>query len=139
ALAVGVAGFPGEGAAQPNAGRLRVALQVNPSSLDPATGGAGADHVALYNFYDTLVDWEPETLAARPGLARSFEFSDPQTLVLDLQEGVTFHDGTPMDAEAVKFNLDRSREAEVSNIRADLASIASVEMTGPLQVTLRLS
>lgn len=139
ALAVGVAGFPGEGAAQANAGRLRVALQVNPSSLDPATGGAGADHVALYNFYDTLVDWEPDTLAARPGLARSFEFSDQQTLVLDLQEGVTFHDGTPMDAEAVKFNLDRSREAEVSNIRADLASIASVEVTGPLQVTLRLS
>lgn len=138
AFAVGVAGFPHGSAAQVSAGRLRVALQVNPSSLDPATGGAGADHVVLYNFYDTLVDWEPETLAARPGLARSFEFSDPQTLVLDLQAGVRFHDGMPMDAEAVKFNLERNRTSQVSNIRADLASIASVEVTGPLQVTLRL-
>lgn len=138
AAAAGVMGLPGGGHAQAANGRLRVASLANPSSLDPATGGAGSDHVSLYNFYDTLVDWDPDTLSAKPGLARSFVFSDPVTLVLELQEGVTFHDGTPLDAEAVKFNLDRNRSAQVSNIRGDLASVESVDVSGPLQVTLRL-
>ncbi|MGI6245885.1 MAG: ABC transporter substrate-binding protein [Pseudochelatococcus sp.] len=138
AATVGVTGLPARGNAQAASGRLRVASLANPSSLDPATGGAGSDHVSLYNFYDTLVDLDPDTLSAKPGLARSFVFSDPATLVLDLQEGVTFHDGTPLDAEAVKFNLDRNRSAQVSNIRGDLASVESVEASGPLQVTLRL-
>ena len=40
--------------------------------------------------------------------------------------------------EAVKFNLDRSRTHPRSNIRADIASIDSVEMTGPNQITLHL-
>lgn len=138
AAAAGVVGLPVRGQAQAGNGRLRVASLANPSSLDPATGGAGSDHVSLYNFYDTLIDWEPDTLSPKPGLARSFTFSDPRTLVLDLQEGVTFHDGTPMDAEAVKFNLDRNRSEQISNIRGDLASVENIEVTGPLQVTLRL-
>jgi peptide/nickel transport system substrate-binding protein len=135
--AIGAIGFPDRAKAQA-LDKLIVAASANPSSLDPATGGAGSDHVLLFNFFDTLIDWEPETLAPRPGLARTFEFSDPKTLVLDLQENVTFHDGTPFDAEAVKVNLDRNRSAEVSNIRADLESVESVEVTGPLQVTLHL-
>ncbi|OWJ76615.1 peptide ABC transporter [Haematobacter genomosp. 1] len=119
-------------------GRLRIAGIANPSSLDPATSGSGSDHVYLFNFYDTLVDWDPDTLAPRPGLAKSYAFSDPQTLVLDLREGVTFHDGTPMDAEAVKFNLDRMRGSPLSNHKAEMSTIDTVEITGPLQVTLRL-
>lgn len=118
---------------------LKVRGNANPSSLDPATGGAGSDHVFLYNFYDTLVDWEPETLAARPGLAASWEFTDPTTLVFKLQEGVTFHDGSPFNAEAVKFNLDRNRTAELSNIKRDVANIAEVEATDDTTVTIKLS
>lgn len=118
---------------------LKIRGNANPSSLDPATGGAGSDHVYLYNFYDTLVDWEPETLEPKPGLASAWNFEDPTTLVLTLQEGVTFHDGTPFNAEAVKFNLDRSRMAEVSNIKQDVANISEVEATDDLTVTIRLS
>lgn len=139
AAAVGIVGMPAQQARAQGGQRLRVAAYANPSSLDPATGGSGGDHVFLFNLYDTLIDWEPETLVARPGLAREFKFTDPQTLILDLQEGVLFHDGTPMDAKAVKFNLDRNREAEVSNIRDDLASVKSVEVTGEFQVTLHLT
>jgi len=118
---------------------LKVRANANPSSLDPATGGAGSDHVFLYNFYDTLVDWEPATLAPKPGLAASWSFPDPKTLVLTLQPGVTFHDGTPFNAAAVKFNLDRNRTANLSNIKRDIASIAEVEATDDLTVTLHLS
>ncbi len=136
--AAAIGGIPGMAhAAGDNV--LRVRANANPSSLDPATGGSGSDHVFLYNIYDTLVDWEPESLAPKAGLAAEWSFPDTTTLVLKLQEGVTFHDGTPFDAEAVKFNLDRNRTAEISNIKRDLASVASVEATDPLTVTITLS
>ena len=118
---------------------LRVAARTNPSSLDPMTGGAGSDHVFLYTMYDTLIGYEPATLLARPGLAESWTTPDAITLVLNIRPAVVFHDDTPCDAAAVKYNLDRSRGSPRSNIRADLASVANVEATGPLQVTIKLS
>lgn len=119
-------------------GTLRISAPANPSSLDPATGGAGSDHAFLFTMYDTLTEWEFETLKPKPGLAESWKFTDPTTLVLNIRAGVTFHDGTPLDAEAVKFNLDRNRGDAKSNIKADLLSVASVEVTAPQQVTLKL-
>jgi len=118
-------------------GVLKVAAPANPSSLDPATGGSGADHSILWTMYDTLVEWDYDTLKPKPGLAK-WSYPDPKTMVLDIEKGVKFHDGSDLDAEAVKFNLDRNRLDQRSNIKADLTSIAAVEVTGPLQVTLRL-
>jgi ABC-type transport system substrate-binding protein len=119
-------------------GVLRVSAFANPSSLDPATGGAGSDHTFLWTIYDTLVEWDYATLEPRPGMAR-WEYPDPTTMVLTITPGIEFHDGTPCDAEAVKFNLDRGRTDARSNIKADLSSIESVEVAGPLQVRLKLS
>jgi peptide/nickel transport system substrate-binding protein len=120
-------------------GTLRVSAFTNPSSLDPATGGAGSDHTFLYTMYDSLTEWDFETLKPKPGLAESWSFTDPTTLVLNIRQGVTFHDGTKLDAEAVKFNLDRAKTEPKSNIKADVATVASVEVTGPMQVTMKLS
>ena len=120
-------------------GVLKVSANANPSSLDPATGGAGTDHTMLYPIYDTLVEWDYATLKPKAGLAESWSFPDGKTLVLNLQKGVMFHDGTPLDAEAVKFNIERNKSDARSNLKADLATVASVEVTGPLQVTLRLT
>jgi peptide/nickel transport system substrate-binding protein len=120
-------------------GILRISAPANPSSLDPATGGAGSDHAFLFTMYDTLTEWDFETLKPKPGLAESWSFTDPTTLVLNIRSGVTFHDGTPLDAEAVKFNLERNKGDQKSNIKADLASMASADVTGPMQVTLKLN
>jgi peptide/nickel transport system substrate-binding protein len=120
-------------------GTLRVSAFGNPSSLDPATGGAGSDHTFLYTMYDTLTEWEYATLKPKPGLAESWSFVDSTTLVLNIRTAVTFHDGTPLDAEAVRFNLDRGKTDPKSNIKADLATVASIEATGPMQVTLKLN
>jgi peptide/nickel transport system substrate-binding protein len=126
--------------AAPNrGGTLRISAPANPSSLDPATGGAGSDHAFLFTMYDTLTEWDFETLKPKPGLVESWKFTDPTTLVLNIRPGVTFHDGTPLDAEAVRFNLERNKSDQKSNIKADLASVASIEVTGPMQVTLKLS
>ena len=137
--ATAIAGMPAwaQGDAK-RGGVLRVSGPANPSSLDPATGGAGSDHAYLWTMYDTLVEWDYETLKPKPGLA-SWSFPDPRTMVLVIKPGITFHDGTPLDAQAVKFNLDRGRGDARSNIKADLSSIASVEASGPLQVTVKLA
>lgn len=138
AVLTGVAGLPAFAQeAAKKGGILRVAAPANPSSLDPATGGAGSDHATLWTMYDTLVEWDYDTLKPKPGLAR-WKYSDPKTMVLDLNKSIKFHDGTDFDAEAVKFNLDRNRADPRSNVKADLTSIDSVEVTGPLQVTLHL-
>lgn len=118
---------------------LRISAPTNPSSLDPATGGAGSDHAFLFTMYDTLTEWDFETLKPKPGLAESWSFADPTTFVINIRQGVTFHDGTPLDAEAVKFNLERNKSDPKSNIKADLATMASVAVTGPMQVTLKLN
>jgi peptide/nickel transport system substrate-binding protein len=120
-------------------GILRISAPANPSSLDPATGSAGSDHAFLFTMYDTLTEWDFETLKPKPGLAESWSFTDPTTLVLNIRSGVTFHDGSPLDAEAVKFNLERNKSDPKSNIKADLAAMASAAVTGPMQVTLKLS
>ncbi len=119
-------------------GVLKVSANANPSSLDPATGGAGSDHTYLWTMYDTLVEWDYENLKTKPGLAK-FSFPDPRTLVLDILPGISFHDGTPLDAAAVKFNLDRGRSDARSNIKADLQNVAEVVVSGPLQVSIKLA
>lgn len=126
-------------AQETSGGILKVATNVNLSSLDPATGRSGYDHTYLYTMFDTLFEWDYDQLIPQPGLASSWEQPDDRTLVFDLAEGVTFHDGTPFDAEAVKFNLERAKNDERSNVKADLASVEAIEVSGPMQITLRLS
>ncbi|MGH7073203.1 MAG: ABC transporter substrate-binding protein [Stellaceae bacterium] len=120
-------------------GTLRVAMPYNPASIDPMTGRNLPDFNVLYQIYNGLIDFNPDTLDLKPGLAKSWKFTDPKTLVLDLIDGVEFHDGTPFNPEAVKFNLDRYRTNKRSNVKADLDAVKDVEITGKNQVTLHLS
>ena len=126
-----------QGAAK-RGGVLRVSASNNPSTLDPMTGRSGFDHPMLYPLFDTLVEFDYGTLAAKPGLAKSWTFTNPTTLVFDLNDGILFHDGTKCDAAAVKFNLERSMRDARSAIKTDLSSVSAVNVTGPLQVTLSL-
>jgi peptide/nickel transport system substrate-binding protein len=137
-----LAGLPGAPAfaqgAPRKGGILKVVAASNPSSLDPATGGAGSDHSLLWPIYDTLVEWDYKTLKPVPGLA-DWSSPDPQTLLLKLRsDKITFHDGTRLDAEAVKFNLERSRSDKRSNVKADLSTIESIEVVNPLEVRIKL-
>src|SRR5262249_46787782 len=119
-------------------GQLRVSANVNPSTLDPMTGRSGGDHPFLYPLSRTLSQWQPQTGEARPGLDQPWTHKDDTTLVLELRPGLTFHDGTPLDADAVKFNFERNRQDARSNIKVDLASVDQVETNGPTTVILKL-
>ncbi|ARE40736.1 Dipeptide-binding ABC transporter, periplasmic substrate-binding component [Rhodovulum sp. P5] len=94
--------------AQTPPGVLIVGQIAEPKSLDPAAVTAVNDFRILVNVYEGLVRYAPGTLEVAPGLATEWEISEDGTeYTFQLREGVTFHDGTPFDAEAVKFNFDR--------------------------------
>lgn len=126
-------------AAPRRGGTLHVAMPYNPAALDPATGRNTPDFNTLYALYDGLIDFDPNTLDLKPALAKAWRVTDPKTLVLDLIDGVEFHDGTPFNAEAVKFNLERYKTYPRSNAKSDLNSVAAIEVTGKSQVAIHLS
>ncbi|MBM2290692.1 ABC transporter substrate-binding protein [Sulfitobacter pseudonitzschiae] len=118
-----------------------VALQLEPPHLDPTSAAAGAIDSVLYsNVFEGLTRFMGDGSIV-PGLAESWEISDDGlTYTFKLHDGVTFHDGTTMDAEDVKFSLDRARaEDSVNAQKALYTGIASVEVIDPLTVKLTLS
>lgn len=124
--------------AQNQKGVLKVVSPHNPTSMDPMTGRHGNDHILLFPVYETLVNVNLDTLMPEPGLAESWTYADPTTLILELRKDVTFHDGTPFDANAVLFNLERARTDERSRVKIDLVSVESITATGEHQITIKL-
>ncbi|MGD1974311.1 MAG: ABC transporter substrate-binding protein [Desulfobacterales bacterium] len=92
---------------------LVVGQVAEPKSLDPATVTAVNDFRILINIYDGLVRYKDGKLEVEPALAESWKISDDgKTYTFKLRSGVKFHDGTALDAEAVKFNFDRMLDKE---------------------------
>jgi ABC-type transport system substrate-binding protein len=132
----GPGGAPADGAAE----EFRIAVGVEPDTLDPA----GQTTTTIAN----IVDYPVETLVKidkdgrlRPGLAKSWEVSeDGRTVTLHLQDGVTFHDGSALDARAVAFSLERMLDPKVTvPIRAPYEAIGEVVALDDDTVELRLS
>ncbi|GLO68536.1 ABC transporter substrate-binding protein [Phaeobacter inhibens] len=120
---------------------VTIGLQLEPPHLDPTSAAAGAiDQVLYSNVFEGLTRFMGDGSVV-PGLAQSWEISeDGLSYTFTLQDGVTFHDGTTMDAEDVKFSLDRARAEDSTNAQKALfADIASVDVVDPLTVKLTLS
>lgn len=133
-LVTSACGAPAPSGGGTTATTLTVAVSTNPSSLDPQAGPSGTDHESLYPIYATLVDFDPATLKAIPGLAESWSFPDPTTLQLKLRTGLKFSDGSPLDAAAVKASLQRY---QTQTNKADLADVASVDAPDPTTVVIK--
>lgn len=118
-----------------------VAMQLEPPHLDPTSAAAGAIDSVLYsNVFEGLTRFMGDGSVV-PGLAESWEVSeDGLTYTFKLHSGVTFHDGTTMDAEDVKFSLDRIGTEDSANAQKALFSaISEVTVIDPMTVEIKLS
>ncbi|MCM3134655.1 ABC transporter substrate-binding protein [Paenibacillus polysaccharolyticus] len=88
-------------------GNLTFALATSPDTLDPHRSGLAVAVRAIRTIYDNLVVQLPDG-SIKPWLAKEWSVSkDGESYTFKLREDVKFHDGTPFNAEAVKYNLDR--------------------------------
>jgi len=120
---------------------ITVAIQLEPPNLDPTGGAAQAIDSVLYsNVFEGLTRFMADGSVVA-GLAESWEISaDGLVYTFALHDGVLFHDGTTMDAEDVKFSLDRARADDSTNAQKGLfADIADVTVVDPLTVQVTLT
>ncbi|KAA0968208.1 ABC transporter substrate-binding protein [Aureimonas fodinaquatilis] len=118
---------------------LRIGMQDDPDVLDPAQSRTFAGRLIYTSLCDKLVDISKDVQIV-PQLATDWTLSDDGlTMVMNLVENATFHDGTPFNAEAVAFNIERGKTLPESVRKSELASVEKVEVTGPYQVTITLA
>lgn len=125
---------------------LVVGQTAEPKSLDPATVTASNDFRILVNLFEGLTRFKSGTLEVEPALAQGWEIADGgRTYTFHLRPGVRFHDGTPFDADAVKFNFERMLDPK--HPAADtgpfplsffFSAVKAVEAVDPLTVRFRL-
>lgn len=117
---------------------LIVAIQSDPTGLDPHTVTDRAAGIAIENLYNTLFTYTETYGEAVPSLAESYEVSDDGlTYTLKLAEGVKFHSGNVMTSEDVKYSLER---IQTSGARASqMEKISSIETPDENTVVITLS
>lgn len=110
------------------------------SRLDPHLDIQWEVLYVLSAVYDTLV-YQGDNGEFVAGLATSWTLSDDGTRYhFQLRDDVTFHDGTPFNAEAVKFNFERIKSLSSRSLKASslMATVESVEVTGPYSIDIQL-
>ncbi|MEM1099866.1 MAG: ABC transporter substrate-binding protein, partial [Planctomycetota bacterium] len=118
-----------------------IGMQLEPPNLDPTGGAAAAiDEVVYANLFEGLMRYRSDGSIA-PALAESWTISDDGTqYTFKLRSGVTFHDGTSMTADDVKFSFDRARADDSTNAQKALfAGISEVRVIDDLTVEITLS
>lgn len=122
---------------------LVLAQGADPRGLDPALVDDGESSKVMCQIYEGLLKFAQDGTEVLPSLAKSWDISDDGLeYVFHLEEGVLFHDGTPFNAEAVKFNIERQLPPKAT---ADMpygefvyGSVANVEAIDELTVKVTL-
>ncbi len=118
--------------------QLRIGLAEDPDVLDPTLARTFVGRIVFAGLCDKLFDID-EKLGFVPQLATGHEVSaDGKTVTLKIRAGVKFHDGEPMDAEAVRFSLDRHMNMTGSFRKPELAAVDKIEVVDPTTVKLSL-
>ena len=109
------------------------AAQADAVGLSPVLTNDQVSSVANRHIYENLVRRNPTTLELEPWLAESWETPDDNTWIFTLRSGITFHDGTPFDAAAVKHTFDRIKDPATGSPRASLlAPVKTIEVVDDL-------
>jgi ABC-type transport system substrate-binding protein len=120
-------------------GTLNVALSNNPRTFDPMLSNDVASSAIVSNVFEGLYKYD-EQLRPVPWLAEKVDVNADSTVwTFTMRKGVKFHDGTEMNAEAVKFSMDRIRNNQSSVGYADARTITDVTVVDPSTVRVTLS
>lgn len=128
-----------EGSQATGTGTLSWAVPTAVETLDPQASFSLTTGMAVgRNIFDRLVEVD-ENLEIVPGLATEWVIADDGlSWTFELRDGVEFHDGTPFDAEAVKFSVDRALDPDNGLVAGDFAfgGVTEVEVVDDLTVVL---
>jgi len=127
---------------EPGPVKVVIALRQEPTTLDPQANPANWTFWVTDQVFDMLVWVNPETQEFEPGLAKSWKASDDGlTYTFELRDDVTFHDGTPFNAEAVCFNFERIMDpaTESTHAKNSLGPYESCEALGEYEAAVHLS
>lgn len=127
-------------AGQPG-GTLTVGISSDIKTLDPQMSPLDVfRHTIRSTVFEALVYMNPETLRADPMLAESWKTApDGKSVVFKLQQGVTWHDGTPFTAADVVFSIKRVQDPKVgSPFSPQVAQVADVTALDPHTVRVDL-
>lgn len=106
------------------------------STIDPIYVFDYPDNAAMAIACESLLRQQPD-LTIAPGLATSVEYTDDNTLLITLRDGVTFWDGTPLTAADVVYSLERQRDPNLGGFYgAVFANVDTITATGDLEVTI---
>ncbi len=107
------------------------ATSTDPLGLDPALTDDNDSANMCANLYESLLRFKRGTVEVEPALAESWTISDDGLVyTFNLRKGVKFHDGTPFNADAVKFNFDRqSKENRVEKMSYAPLMLDDIEKT----------
>ena len=134
-------GLCGPAAAQKQGGSITVGLELDVAGFDPLKVGVydTSGFMVAAALFDTLTGRDAEGKAT-PRLALSWTHAeDYKTWTFKLRPGVKFHDGTPFNAQAVKWNFDRQKDpANKCRCAFYIAFINSVEVVDDLTVVYHL-
>jgi peptide/nickel transport system substrate-binding protein len=120
-----------------SAQHLRIGLREDPDILDPTLSRTYVGRIVYMALCDKLFDIN-EQLEIVPQLATGFRWESPTQLLITLRENVRFHDGEVMDAEAVRYSLDRHLNMQGSFRRSEIADMERVEVVDPRTVRIVL-
>src|SRR5579875_3329760 len=106
-------------------GNIVVGLDSDVVTLDPLNSSALVDREVMLNIYDTLVKVNAQN-EIEPDLATSWQYKSPTQLVFTLRTDVKFQDGTPFNADAVVFNINRILTTPSSPRYSEISDVQSV-------------
>ncbi len=121
-------------------GRITIGTTAKPRTLDPADAYELSSLGLVFNMSDRLYNYEPGSTEIKPQLATALPkvSSDGLTYTIPIRKGVVFHDGTPFNAQAMEFSIQRfiENKGKPSFLLSD--TISSVKATGDEELTIKI-
>jgi peptide/nickel transport system substrate-binding protein len=119
---------------------ITIVLQEEPFSVEPCDANTSIiGKVLKQNIVETLVDRDPATGNITPRLATSWEHPDDLTWLFHIREGVKFHDGADLNAEAVIHAINRTLDTRINcEVRIKVFGGFTMQLSAPDAYTVKI-